>query len=239
MPRSLRESSGIIPVEGEDAYYTHNDSGGDNKLFKINMHGTLLGEMAIKNSSNIDWEDITHDDEGNIYIGDFGNNANKRKNLRIYKIDKDFQSTDTISFSYADQQEFPPAKKERNFDCEGFFWNDGELNIISKNWGYKCVKRYVVPDQKGDYVLEPVEEFYLNGMITAADISPDGRKIVLLSYGKLYLFDLVPGHPLFSQPYKCINFYRGGQAEAVTFINNDDLLITNELGKIFLMEKRR
>lgn len=239
IPKSLRESSGIIPVEEEDAYYIHNDSGGDNKLFKINREGELLDEVEIANSSNIDWEDIAQDDKGNIYIGDFGNNANKRNDLRIYKVDKNFQKTDTISFSYADQQEFPPPKKERNFDSEGFFWLDGELNIISKNWGKKCVKRYVVPDKKGNYELEPVEEFYLNGMITGADLSPDGSKMVLLSYGKLYLFDIKSNQPLFSQPYKCINFYRGGQAEAVAFINNEDLLITNELGKMFLMEKSK
>jgi sugar lactone lactonase YvrE len=39
-------------------------------------------------NTNIDWEDITKDKDGNLYVGDFGNNDNERKDLCIYKIDK-------------------------------------------------------------------------------------------------------------------------------------------------------
>jgi hypothetical protein len=30
-------------------------------------------------TANIDWEDITKDKDGNLYVGDFGNNDNERK----------------------------------------------------------------------------------------------------------------------------------------------------------------
>ena len=33
---------------------------------------------------NVDWEDLTQDDKGYIYIADTGNNNNKRRELDIY-----------------------------------------------------------------------------------------------------------------------------------------------------------
>ena len=43
--------------------------------------------IKIDNAKNDDWEELAEDDEF-IYIGDFGNNNGKRKNLCIYIIRK-------------------------------------------------------------------------------------------------------------------------------------------------------
>jgi hypothetical protein len=53
---------------------------------------SILKMVQLKNTNdckynNIDWED-TKDKNGNLYVGDFGNNDNERKDLCIYKIDK-------------------------------------------------------------------------------------------------------------------------------------------------------
>jgi hypothetical protein len=236
----FKESSGIIPADTAGNFWIHQDSGGDNQIYLVGSKGEYISSLEIPNSSNIDWEDIAKDDKGNLYVGDFGNNQQKRKNLRIYKVNPLNQQVDTISFSYKDQQEFPPTKKKnRNFDCEAFFWHQGQLHLFSKNRGKKLVKYYKLPDLQGKYEIEPVEEFFLNGMITAADISPDGNSMALLTYGKIYFFDLKPNQPVFANPYKCIDFFRAGQAEALAFVNNNELIITNEQGKVYVLEKRR
>jgi hypothetical protein len=44
---------------------------------------SILKTVQLKNTNdckyNIDWEDITKDKDGNLYVGDFGNNDNERK----------------------------------------------------------------------------------------------------------------------------------------------------------------
>ncbi|WP_369828775.1 hypothetical protein [Flavobacterium sp. 1] len=61
-----------------------------------------------------------------MYIGDFGNNDNTRKDLAIYKIDQSNLQGEsanvayTISFDYPEQTEFPPKKKDLMFDVEAF-----------------------------------------------------------------------------------------------------------------------
>ena len=95
--------------------------------------GQLKKTIRLQNAKNRDWEELTGDDKGNIYIGDFGNNANKRDNLIIYRYNPKTEKSKKIKFSYPDQRAFPPAPAQMNFDMEGFFWLDGELHLFSKN----------------------------------------------------------------------------------------------------------
>ncbi len=85
LPKSIEESSGLI-LYNDTLFITHNDSGDKPILYFINLKGDLIHQITISNAINDDWEEITKDEQGNIYIGDFGNNLNKRKNLTIYKI---------------------------------------------------------------------------------------------------------------------------------------------------------
>jgi hypothetical protein len=64
------------------------DSGNANKIYGLNQRENSK-KHHYQNAENIDWEEITKDKEGNLYIGDFGNNENKREDLCIYKIAKD------------------------------------------------------------------------------------------------------------------------------------------------------
>lgn len=101
--------------------------GNDLELYQLDTLGVLEKTILIDDAPNIDWEDITKDQQGNLYIGDFGNNDNNRKNLCIYKIKKeDLTKGSTapsykISFSYPEQRDFLPKKKNLLFDVERFF----------------------------------------------------------------------------------------------------------------------
>ncbi|HEY8400007.1 MAG TPA: hypothetical protein VIK89_02025 [Cytophagaceae bacterium] len=234
----VNECSGLELAEEAGVFYANNDSGGKPELYKIDRNGNLIETISLNGIKNRDWEDLAKDDSGAIYIGDFGNNSNRRKDLKIYKVYNG--KIDSIMFSYPDQTEFPPSsKKNRNFDMEAFFWYNDSLYLFSKNWGDKKVKFYRLPDRPGSYKADLLGRVTLKNMITSADISPDGKQFVLLSYGKVYLFNNVRENGFAFQPYQCKRFARSGQAEAIVYINNEELLITNEGGKVFLMKKRK
>ena len=136
LPQLLEEVSGIQYSKNEDAFWMINDSGNAPSLYLVSEEGNILRELKI-NSKNTDWEDITQDKEGNVYIGNFGNNANKRKDLVILKVHaSDLKSNskinvENIEFYYPEQKQFPA--KEKYFDTEGFFeWNDF-LYIFTKS----------------------------------------------------------------------------------------------------------
>jgi hypothetical protein len=245
LPEKINESSAIIVTETSSSpagFITLNDHGGKPELYHVFKEGKKLNYRSwkIKGATNFDWEELARDDKGNIYIGDFGNNYNTRRNLRIYIVNSsDSMRTDSISFAYEDQHLFPPAKDDKNFDCESFFWYDHKLYLFSKNRGKGPVKVYQLPDQPGNYIAKIASLLNIKGMITSADISPDKKMMVLLSYGRIYFFKVSEGTMPKFQPYFCRKFPRGGQSEGICFINNKDLLITNEGRKVFLMRKKK
>jgi len=228
------ESSGMA-LASDGNFWTHADSGNRPILYKVNAAGELLQTLEIPHTSNLDWEDLAQDKAGNIYIGDFGNNQNKRRNLRIYRInERNTDQVDTIQFSYADQKEFPPPQNDRNFDCEAFFYHQNYLYLFTKDWRNKgIVKVYKVPATPGTYKVPVLDQIRINTMITAADINPAGNKMALLGYGSIYLFEINGTDGFFKGKKYCLPFKRSGQSEALIFTDEDNFVFTNEGGKIF------
>lgn len=227
------ESSGL-EIYKSDTLFTHNDGDGRTNLYSINAEGKLLETRSIENAENIDWEDLAKDKDNTLYIGDFGNNLNSRRNLKIYQYKINTQKiTGEIEFRYPDQHDFPPPQEGRNFDCEAMFWHNDSLFLISKNRGNNWVKLYRIPDQPGEYTVELIDSIKIGSMVTAADISPDGKSFTLLAYGKIYFFKIKEGRMNFQYPWFTRSFLRSGQAEAIVYLNNEELVVTNEGGKIF------
>ena len=242
LPDEIKESSGVVIFNR--LLFTNSDSGNEPSLYGVGSpfieEPTVKGFIQFPDSIvNNDWEDLTIDTASFIYIGDFGNNANERRDLSIIKFDPLSNSSENIFFTYEDQTEFPPRKrKDRNFDCEAFFWANDTLFLFSKNQGGNNVTVYTLPDSPGSHVAKVVDTLSLDHPITSADISPDGQTMALLSYGKIFLYALQwegGTIPAFT-PLACVNFRNSGQAEAIAYIDNSNWLITNEGGKIFWMK---
>lgn len=241
LPSLVQETSGI---ETSDPYYiwTHNDGGGAPALYKIDTFGNILKTLTIKNAANSDWEDITSD--GNhTYIGDFGNNDNTRKDLKIYKITNpdllkgDTATAEIIRFYYPNQTGFPPDDAHKNFDAEALIYFENSLYMFSKNYtvpfsGYTYL--YKIPAEPGNYAAILIDSFKTGigykeqWWITAADISPDGKKLALLSSDKMFVFSGFTGDDFFNGKVKTIDLGSFTQKEAIAFITNDEFYITDE-----------
>src|SRR5688500_20158613 len=70
LPDSVKESSGLECI-APNRIYTHNDSGDLPRFFLIDTLGNLLRTVYLSPATATDFEDITTDPSGNIYIGDF------------------------------------------------------------------------------------------------------------------------------------------------------------------------
>jgi len=183
---TVNETSGLLYLN--NTLITHNDSANTNQLFEIDTAtGEVTRTVTITNATNVDWEDLTYDDTY-IYIGDFGNNAGDRTDLKIYRITiaDYFASTsvtaDVINYDYSNQTNFTPSPFATNFDAEGLIHYNNQLYIFSKNWLDGNTNIYVIPKTPGTYSTSIVDTINAEGLISGATYNNLDNSIVLCGY---------------------------------------------------------
>jgi hypothetical protein len=204
LPDELHESSALVKYE--NLFISLNDSGNENALYVFNEKGAILNKCTIKNATNVDWEALVYDGDSMLYIGDIGNNENLRTDLKIYGVpildviaDSVTQAI-TVTFSYPDQRQFPPADDSLYYDAETLIFRNDSLFIFTKNrtvpfngiikvYGLSTDSVSQVPKRYPDINLEPsswIEDSATDGVMC-------GEKLFLLTYSKVYVFDWVNG----------------------------------------------
>ncbi|OKL39148.1 hypothetical protein [Pontibacter flavimaris] len=238
LDRQIQESSGLAHAP-DSTFWTHGDSGTPAELYRFNLSGELLQTLPLE-LENRDWEELAESGE-QLFIGDFGNNLNSRKDLQIHILSKEDHTLEgTLYFSFEDQEQFPPAENDRHFDLEAFFYHQDSLYLFTKSRGKdKQLKLYTLPAQSGTHVARLQEQLPVTAMTTAAALSPDQRQFAILGYGKVYLFEVQDGNINLSGKHYCLKVGKTGQAEAILYTSQNQLLLTNESGKVFRLTLTR
>lgn len=245
LPKSIKEASAVEVIKNADLIWTLQDRGNKPEIFGLDNEGKIKYQHLIKGVENIDWEDLTSDDAGNLYIGDFGNNKNDRQDLCIYKLaapdllKEEIPVSSKIAFFYPEQKAFPPKKSERNFDVEAFFIFKNNFYLFTKNRSAKfdgTTNLYRVPNQSGRHQAELISSFktcknFNHCAITSADISPSGKTIALLSSDQVWLFSNFKGDAFFEGKMSTISLPTFSQKEGICFVDENTLYITDERDK--------
>lgn len=245
---AVNESSGFAAsTRHPGLVWTHNDSGDGPRLYALTSdgklwHGSPPGGILVAGASAVDWEAITLDGSGNLVIGDVGNNDNIREDLTVHFLpEPDPAGAPTVRVQrsvrvrYPDQLRFPPDL--RNFDCEAIFWYRERLHFLTKHRSDSDTKLYRL-DQELPFpkasTLTLIGSHPIRGAVTAADCSPDGRRLAVLTYGAVSLFEPAPGavNPL--NGVVSTLSVRMGQCEAICLeASGDSVLVGNEAGDLF------
>ena len=258
LPNNLKEVSGLY-LAALDSMWWHNDGGHEPALIQTDRNGNLVKKIDLSSIRNIDWEDITSDNKGHIYIGDFGNNLNRRKDLKIYIYHPEKNTLDSIAFHYPDQTAFPPLKKDWNFNMEGFFWFQDSLHLFSKNnmsEGNHFTKHYKLSANPGTYVAELVDSTFLKKrVVTGAAISPDGQTVALIAYRYKKILGFIPWSAasiFVIRNFSGTNFLKGKiykkkapgfilatQMESIDFLDNKTVYVASEKTKFIRQKAKR
>jgi hypothetical protein len=243
----ISESSGLVRSRVfQDVYWTHNDSGDLPRIFPVTRTGDIIKSrwmvmyngIMIEGAENVDWEDITADNLGNLWIGDIGNNNRERKNFTIYIIREpppleasSASISRKIEFYYPDKKK---SSKRDDINAEAIFWADRELYILTKRDESRRSKLYRLesqhPDKKNKAELEGSFDF--NGAVTGADAAIDGTMLAVLTYSSVWLFKVREGSSDFFSGTIFWLPIIAGQAEGIC-IDDENLLISNEYRELF------
>ncbi len=245
LPKKLKEVSGMALSLDKKTLWTIEDQGNKNVVYGLNIQGNLSADVLVENAENHDWEDITADPQGNLYIGDFGNNDNDRRNLSILKIDlknaaqKSTRMVQETKFHYEGQTEFPPKKSNWLYDCEAFVEMDGNFYLFTKNRSKGFDGTFLVfkvPNQPGDFQAELIGKLKLKGgysdaAITSAAINSTKNQIVLLNHKNIQILTGFSPDDFSKAKIRTVSLNHNSQKEAVVFLDDHTLMIADEKDK--------
>lgn len=245
LPKKLKEVSGITLSKDKKTIWAIEDRGNKNAVYGLNEDGQMVAKIPVENSENTDWEDIISDQQGNIYIGDFGNNDNDRKDLAILKTDlKDINQTttkviQTTKFHYQGQTDFPPKKSNLLYDCEAFVEMNGNFYLFTKNRSKGFDGTFLVfqvPNKEGDFEAKLIGKLQLQGgyndaAITSATINSTKDKIVLLTHKNIHVLTGFTANDFSTAKIQKIPLNHNSQKEAIVFHDDNTLMIVDEKAK--------
>lgn len=226
IPKDLKEVSAAEITSSSDLLWVIEDAGNKNELIGLNLDGSIQKKLKVSNAKNEDWEELTSDTAGNLYIGDFGNNSGKRDHFSIYQVAHPETANSDVTATRIDFH-LPQDMKSKDF--ESFFIYNNFFYIFSKETK-KCIL-IKVPNSAGDHLAEIITVFNLEGKnnrVTSADISTDGKIVVLLNHDKVWKLTDFKSDDFFSGTAQEIPLGQNSQKEGICFKTDSLLYITDE-----------
>lgn len=236
----IKEASGLASSRlNADVLYTHNDRGGDPRIFAIRPDGTHIATLTLESALHVDYEDIAvgpgpFPGTSYIYVGDMGNNLFKdepRDNFVIYRLQEPLIDVN------ADKRNFPLSidaevdaltltYPTRAHDAETLLFDafDSRVYVITKRDGNNFIYRTPQVWGNGDasQTLEYVGRMQTVDDASGGDISVDGTEILIRNRGKIFYFtrddpsssDLAS---VLAQPGEILPYEQELQGESVAF----------------------
>ncbi|MDX9755168.1 MAG: hypothetical protein RBU29_14480 [bacterium] len=226
----LDELSGITRADQPGQYWVHNDSE-DTVLYRINDQGDCLQTVLLEGVVSLDWEGMTADPEGHLYIGEMGDNNAIRPFYSIHKFPRptaDQQTVDTIEtcfFTYADRQ---------SHNCEAIFFFQNKIYLITRTDDpFQKPKIFKIDTflPKTSVVANEVGEMEVQGLVSDAAYSAVHNQLAVLTYHGVYFFPFIEEADLLKPPSHFIHSVMGW-TEAVCY-DDETLVIADEPGYLF------
>jgi len=228
--QKIRESSGVACSRRQDGvFWTHNDSGDGPRLYAFNTKGENLGTFEVVGAKARDWEDIASfrtSRTSYLLLADTGDNGRQRQDCTVYLVKEPHLPPGrrrvtgrvgvarTIRFRYEDGPR----------DCEAVAIDpkDKLVYLVSKVVGAGD-KVYVLPVPRGrgqkTLVARAIATLKLP-IATAMDLSPDGTRAVVLTYGHAFEFSRKAGETwatAFGRPPRRLTMPGRQQGEALCY----------------------
>ena len=239
---ALKESSGVaVSYTDENLLWTHNDSGDGPRLYAFRRDGTFVAQVELMGVEAIDWEDICsfhRDGRDFLAVGDIGDNSANRETVSIYVLEEPKLARASISPQTVQITRFQRIEVEYSegpVNCEALAYDSTRDSFLLatkeliRSRLYECDAS---AGSKGDRkVAANVVTTLGIPLVTGADISRDGRRLALVTYGPGCLIERKPNQSWESakRGLRPLRFPPRKQGESLCFDHSGKhLLLTSE-----------
>lgn len=236
------ESSGLVASRSTpDVIWTHNDSGDDPVLYCLRPTGSSCGHSSVTGASALDWEDIAAVGPSagkELYIGDIGDNEETRPHVTVYVVREptitDGAVTPTTDPARAIELTYPGGPR----DAEALMVHPvtEDLYIMAKGHGAEVDVYKAESPLAARVELRRIATNRILANLTdrtGADISPDGRRVAIATYGGVYELTVSEGErfdSIWDKRATLVSNPLGRQIEAVTYLRDGTAIMFTEEG---------
>ena len=208
----LREISGLAASGAHPGVlWAINDSGNPARLHAVSRRGRVLASFRVEGARNVDWEDLASfslDGKHYLLVADTGDNGGRRRSIVLHVFEEP-ASLDggVLRPAWSVQARWPDGPR----DCEAVAVDarEGRILLVSKkrtppelfslplgatppgtDWPEpRRIGRLAGVPQPGAELqrTDPVLARHY-AQVTAADLSPDGRSLAVLTYGSVLFY---------------------------------------------------
>ncbi|HYO63817.1 MAG TPA: hypothetical protein VER08_09320 [Pyrinomonadaceae bacterium] len=266
---AVDESSGLAASRRQPGlFWTHNDAGDGPFIYAVGGAGAKRGTWRVAGARHDDWEDIAagpgpQPGRTYLYVGDIGDNPIKRANITVYRVAEPTPAPEDASSTTFEPRQTEPAEAivlrypDGPHDAEALAVHPrtGDIYVITKEAEgpagvYKAAAQTASAQASpSGATMERVGQVsapgVFPGMFTGADISPDGRRVVLCDYIAAYELSLgadarAPFDDVWKQTPLAFDLGKRKQGEAVCYgANGESVFATSEDTPGQLIEVRR
>ena len=203
---AIDEASGMVASRLQPGVlWVHNDSGDSARIFAMDTAGKTLGVFSLAGVEATDWEDMSlgagpmpgPDSPPWLYVGDIGDNAEKRSSISVVRIpEPDAAEAEGGEVTVKDAEILELTYPDGAHNAETLLVDpdDGELVIVTKG---DTTGVYHLPGpipEGGSYELIEVPEAKIPLTVTTGgDISPLGDFVIVRTYLEARLWLRPPG----------------------------------------------
>jgi len=249
----ISEISGIANSKVNDnVLWVINDSGDRARIYALTPSGEILARIKIEDADNEDWEDLalfSYQGGSYLLIADTGGNTSNRDVFDLYIVaEPDLRNNPQsvavqwrIRFQYQDEPRDCEAVAVDALEEKIYLLSkrsvpsvlyelplrpDGNEIIIAKRLG----EVNTIPQPTQDEIKTRYDKYHAQP--TGLDITPNGGKITVLTYRRLFIYDRARNESwlgALNRPPLQIEFPPLKQAEAICFFtDNKSVLVTSE-----------
>ncbi|MFC3551148.1 hypothetical protein ACFOLC_08955 [Lysobacter cavernae] len=210
----LSEISGLAASRRHrDVLWMHDDGGNPERLFAVRTDGARRATFRLEGVTKTDWEDMAAfelDGRPYLLVADTGDNGGLRRSLQLHVIEEPAKLENArLRPAWSIAFRWPDGAR----DCEAVAVDAarGRILLLSKKrqppelfslplqptgrgllTARKLGTLTGVPAPDADTLRRDPQRARLNGQVTAADVSPDGRTLAVMTYRWLLLYPRQP-----------------------------------------------
>lgn len=193
----IDEASGIARgINNQGILWTHNDSGGKPHVYALDHQAKLRATLILEGIKNRDWEDIASwkdpkSGKAYLFVGEIGDNNAKYSSILVYKAEEPRLNEQDSIYTAKTVESYEINYEDGARDAEALFIDPAntDIYIISKREEQVGLYRVANPKSSELNIAHKVCTLPLS-WVTAADISPNGKKLLVKTYPGVWQFKL-------------------------------------------------